>query len=82
MMKSTELTRGVDLSTPLTYCDRVQLRPPGDKHFALAPHVDGGGVERWEDKAYNHVYRDIFRGEVSFHPRLICPRLIFKVEEI
>lgn len=31
--------------------------------FALAPHVDGGGVERWEDKAYNHVYRKIFQGK-------------------
>ncbi|KAL2674064.1 hypothetical protein Neosp_012510 [[Neocosmospora] mangrovei] len=53
----------IDLSTPLSYCDRVQIRPPGDKQFALSPHVDGGGVERWEDKAYNHVYRKIFQGK-------------------
>nr|POF12278.1 hypothetical protein CFP56_76037 [Quercus suber] len=40
-----------------------KIRPPGDKHFALSPHVDGGGVERWEDRAYNHVYRKIFQGK-------------------
>ncbi|KAF2012423.1 DUF1479-domain-containing protein [Aaosphaeria arxii CBS 175.79] len=53
----------VDLTTPLSYCDRVQIRPPGDKQFSLSPHVDGGGVERWEDAAYNHVYRKIFQGK-------------------
>ncbi|GKZ17815.1 hypothetical protein AbraIFM66951_012081 [Aspergillus brasiliensis] len=53
----------VDLSVPLTYCDRLQIRPPGDKHFGLPPHVDGGGVERWEDHAYNHTYRKIFQGK-------------------
>ncbi|KAJ5426134.1 hypothetical protein N7465_001204 [Penicillium sp. CMV-2018d] len=52
----------IDLSVPLTYCDRVQIRPPGDRHFGLPPHVDGGGVERWEDPSYNHVYRKIFQG--------------------
>ena len=56
----------VDLSVPLTYCDRVQIRPPGDRHFGLPPHVDGGGVERWEDQAYNHVYRKIFQGKVRY----------------
>jgi hypothetical protein len=54
----------VDLTTPLSYCDRVQIRPPGDKQFALSPHVDGGGVERWEDQAYRYVYRKIFQGKV------------------
>ncbi|KFY82220.1 hypothetical protein V500_10713, partial [Pseudogymnoascus sp. VKM F-4518 (FW-2643)] len=53
----------IDLTVPLSYCDRVQIRPPGDKQFALSPHVDGGGVERWEDRAYNHVYRKIFQGK-------------------
>ncbi|KAH6884384.1 hypothetical protein B0T10DRAFT_409939 [Thelonectria olida] len=53
----------IDLKIPLSYCDRVQIRPPGDTQFALSPHVDGGGVERWEDKAYNHVYRKIFQGK-------------------
>lgn len=57
----------VDLTVPLSYCDRVQIRPPGDQTFALPPHVDGGGVERWEDCAYNHVYRKIFQGKVGSH---------------
>ncbi|KAJ4342135.1 hypothetical protein N0V95_007022 [Ascochyta clinopodiicola] len=41
-----------------------KIRPPGDKQFALSPHVDGGGVERWEDQAYRYVYRKIFQGKV------------------
>lgn len=53
----------IDLSVPMTYCDRVQIRPPGDESFGLPPHVDGGGVERWEDLAYNHTYRKIFEGK-------------------
>lgn len=53
----------VDLTTPLTYADRVQLRPPGDTKFALSPHVDGGGIERWEDPSYRHTYRKILSGE-------------------
>ncbi|KAJ5677253.1 uncharacterized protein N7477_002886 [Penicillium maclennaniae] len=27
------------------------------------PHVDGGGIGRWEDRSYNHVYRKIFQGK-------------------
>ncbi|KAJ5593679.1 hypothetical protein N7537_010583 [Penicillium hordei] len=60
---SADADQKIDLSVPLTYCDRVQIRPPGDKHFGLPPHVDGGGVERWEDRSYNHVYRKIFQGK-------------------
>ncbi|KAJ5090623.1 hypothetical protein N7532_009307 [Penicillium argentinense] len=60
---SADADQKVDLSVPLSYCDRVQIRPPGDQTFALPPHVDGGGVERWEDRAYNHVYRKIFQGK-------------------
>ncbi|KAJ6139504.1 hypothetical protein N7471_005990 [Penicillium samsonianum] len=62
---SADADQKVDLSIPLTYGDRVQIRPPGDKHFGLPPHVDGGGVERWEDRAYNHVYRKIFQGKLN-----------------
>jgi hypothetical protein len=36
----------IDLSTNVTYCDRLRLREPGDKSFALGEHVDGGSVER------------------------------------
>ncbi|KAE8542256.1 hypothetical protein D1P53_001029 [Cryptococcus gattii VGV] len=46
------------------HADPKQQDPaPGDTQFALSPHVDGGGVERWEDKAYNHVYRKVFEGK-------------------
>ncbi|KAJ5819759.1 hypothetical protein N7474_005350 [Penicillium riverlandense] len=60
---SADADQKIDLSVPLSYCDRVQIRPPGDKQFGLPPHVDGGGVERWEDRSYNHVYRKIFQGK-------------------
>ncbi|KAF9893944.1 hypothetical protein FE257_008915 [Aspergillus nanangensis] len=33
---------------PLTYADHLRIRQPGDAGFALAPHVDGGSVERWK----------------------------------
>lgn len=36
----------VDLTKPLTYCDRLRIREPGDSNFALAEHVDGGSLER------------------------------------
>ncbi|KAF2993502.1 hypothetical protein E8E13_000618 [Curvularia kusanoi] len=66
----------IDLTTPLSYCDRVQIRPPGDKQFALSPHVDGGGVERWEDQAYRYVYRKIFEGRwQEFDPWDLSGRL-------
>ncbi|KAL6885658.1 hypothetical protein GGI43DRAFT_426627 [Trichoderma evansii] len=62
-MYTTDSSQKVELTTPLSYCDRVQIRPPGDKRFALSPHVDGGGIERWEDASYNQVYRKIFQGK-------------------
>jgi hypothetical protein len=36
----------IDLSTNVTYCDRLRIRQPGDTSFALGEHVDGGSVER------------------------------------
>jgi hypothetical protein len=49
---------------PLTYADRPRIRQPGDAGFALGPHVDGGGVERWEDNGYGlgNVYQSIWEG--------------------
>ena len=52
---------------PLTYADRLRVRLPGDAKFALGPHVDGGSVERWEDPAYQTVYRDILKGNWENH---------------
>jgi hypothetical protein len=59
----------------LLYLQSIFLRPsrtatefksvlPVTSYSPFVSHVDGGGVERWEDKAYNHVYRKIFQGKV------------------
>ncbi|KAF8467846.1 hypothetical protein BDZ91DRAFT_782497 [Kalaharituber pfeilii] len=53
---------GIDTLTPLSYADRLRIRPPGDVQFSLGPHVDAGGVERWEDPTYSSVYASIFSG--------------------
>lgn len=52
----------VDVHRPLTYCDRLRIRDPGDSSFTLGPHVDGGSTERWEDDEYRRVYADILEG--------------------
>lgn len=51
-----------DLETPLTYADRLRIRQPGDSKFALGAHIDGGGVERWEDDAFRSVWDGILQG--------------------
>lgn len=51
------------LTKPLTYADRFRIRLPGDAKFTLGPHVDGGGVERWEDPIYRSCYSMIFEGK-------------------
>ncbi|PWN18008.1 DUF1479-domain-containing protein [Microstroma glucosiphilum] len=48
-----------DMSTPLTYADRLRIRSPGDATFALGPHIDGGGIERWEDPTFLSLWQDI-----------------------
>jgi len=53
----------VDFGTPRMYVDRCRIRPPGDTGFALAPHVDNGSLERWEDPAYREIYRPILQGD-------------------
>jgi hypothetical protein len=54
----------ISTSQPLSYADRVRIRQPGDASFALGPHIDGGGVERWEPEGYGlgGVYDKIFSG--------------------
>ncbi|KAH0390869.1 DUF1479-domain-containing protein, partial [Aureobasidium melanogenum] len=42
----------VSTSHPTIYADRLRMRKPGDNTFALGPHVDGGGTERWEPNGY------------------------------
>ncbi|KAH8547868.1 DUF1479 domain protein [Umbelopsis sp. PMI_123] len=53
----------IDLSTNVTYCDRLRIREPGDASFALGEHVDGGSVERWEDPEYRKCYQKILEGK-------------------
>ncbi|EPQ32237.1 uncharacterized protein PFL1_00434 [Pseudozyma flocculosa PF-1] len=56
----------VSLSNPLTYADRLRIRQPGDAQFALGPHVDGGGVERWECPTFRAVWDRILAGGRSW----------------
>ncbi|KAG6825658.1 hypothetical protein H0H93_000425, partial [Arthromyces matolae] len=64
--KSDQPSQGVDLSTPLTYADRFRIRRPGlwELH---PPHVDGGGIERWEDPAFRQCFSDILSGNWRSH---------------
>jgi len=54
----------ISLHTPLVYADRLRIRQPGDAHFALGPHQDGGSVERWEKDGYGRgiTYEHVFSG--------------------
>jgi hypothetical protein len=49
---------------PISYADRLRMRQPGDAKFALGPHVDGGSVERWDERGYGlgKVYDSIWQG--------------------
>ncbi len=51
----------------VTYADRIRQRAPGDNSLGLAPHVDGGSVERWIDPGFRHVYRRVFAGAWRAH---------------
>ncbi len=50
-----------------TYADRIRQREPGDGTLGLAPHMDGGSVERWIDPGYRAVYRRVFAGDWAAH---------------
>ncbi|KAF2156557.1 DUF1479-domain-containing protein [Myriangium duriaei CBS 260.36] len=52
-------------SEPILYADRLRIRSPGDAKFALGPHIDGGGPERWEPSGYGlgKTYNAVFRGD-------------------
>ncbi|KAK0382659.1 hypothetical protein NLU13_9965 [Sarocladium strictum] len=62
----TDSSSKISLENPLSYADRLRIRQPGDASFALGPHIDGGGVERWEKEGYGlaKTYDDIFAGNV------------------
>ncbi|EPT00476.1 hypothetical protein FOMPIDRAFT_1023830 [Fomitopsis schrenkii] len=48
----TSSTAAVGLRTPISYFDRLRIRPHDPSVFTLGAHVDGGGVERWEDPGF------------------------------
>lgn len=54
----------ISLKHPIAYADRLRIRQPGDASFALGPHMDGGSLERWEEKGYAlaKTYDEIFAG--------------------
>ncbi|PWN42015.1 DUF1479-domain-containing protein [Ceraceosorus guamensis] len=53
----TSLTASI--RTPLTYADRLRIRLPGDSAFALGPHIDGGGIERWECPSFRGCWSKV-----------------------
>jgi len=57
----------VDLSTPLSYADRFRIRHPGNQWNGHPPHVDGGSIERWEDKIFRTCFADILSGNWPDH---------------
>jgi hypothetical protein len=57
----------LSLRTPVSYFDRLRIRQPGDSSFALAPHIDGGSLERWEDPGYRACFEAILSGRWREH---------------
>lgn len=43
---------------------------PGDSAFALGPHIDGGGVERWEDETFRGCWSSILEPKKDSHGAL------------
>lgn len=60
-------TQPMSLRHPVAYADRLRVWKPDTEEtkggFKLGPHIDGGGVERWEDIEYSNVYKKIFSGD-------------------
>ncbi|KAJ6468308.1 hypothetical protein C8R45DRAFT_1018246 [Mycena sanguinolenta] len=64
---SGQKVQGVDLATPLSYADRFRIRHPGLQWDYHPPHIDGGGIERWEDENFRACFADILSGQWSKH---------------
>ncbi|EJD02243.1 DUF1479-domain-containing protein [Fomitiporia mediterranea MF3/22] len=62
-----QVLKGVEISTPLSYADRFRIRHPGVQWDAHPPHIDGGGIERWEDPNFRSCYADILQGNWKKH---------------
>ncbi|KAJ7866393.1 hypothetical protein B0H14DRAFT_2347464 [Mycena olivaceomarginata] len=73
---SGQKVEGVDLATPLSYADRFRIRHPGSPWHRHPPHIDGGGIERWEDEKFRACFADIISGQWTKHdPYALEPRL-------
>lgn len=71
----------VSLTTPISYFDRLRIRNPGLSSFVLGPHIDGGGVERWEDVGFRSCFGKILKGGDAWKehdPYDVSPRLTAK----
>lgn len=66
-VRSGAKIESVDLNTPLTYADRFRIRHPGVQWDAHPPHVDGGGIERWEDPTFRKCFEDLLSGDWRDH---------------
>ena len=64
---SQDVLKGVDLNTPLSYADRFRIRHPGVQWEAHPPHIDGGGMERWEDPNFRSCFDSILKGDWEKH---------------
>jgi hypothetical protein len=47
-----EKIEGLRLDQPLVYADRFRIRRAGVQWGFHSPHIDGGGIERWEDPEF------------------------------
>lgn len=60
------------------YADRFRIRHPGPVLWNVhTPHVDGGGIEKWEDAGLRACYESILTGDWRAHdPFDIRSRLV------
>lgn len=68
----------ISVRTPISYFDRLRIRPPGPSVFTLGPHIDGGSIERWEDPGFRACFQHILEGGDAwrnFDPFDVSPRL-------
>ena len=64
--QSLPVELSASLSNPLSYADRLRIQQPGDAKFALGPHIDGGGVERWECENFRGLWHHIMAGGTNW----------------
>jgi len=61
--------RHFDPDRQANYADRMRRRQPGDTTLALAPHSDGGSVERWCEPSFQRMYSEVLYGDpLQFDP--------------